>query len=635
MDASQPSFYHITDPLQHLNLEVTLKRVHGGGGEKKKKSGKKKGRDGGGDASDNDDSDDETSSPPLPSPSTITSHLTWQQKLFGPRELALLSPPSTVRESGRSPRSPRSPRTPRTALWKATGAAGGAAGGSACDEDYRAALHQRFFDGSDPLDDLASSMIFTYVDKDSFVPKSSMAPSLATTAAGNDPHLNPLGVARATLPLKQMGRSLLPAASVGMKKHLTRETPFRIMYVMAAVDVDVPSVTKGSLSSDPSLIFGGAATAGGPRFYEKVLCTIKLHGSGTMEATPGFSVEEQEDPDSTTFSTSHDLSTRQSQGSKVTTFRFATPKGTVYEYSVRNLNGAESVVEEERMAGEEAGRDRRRVEESRNRRGSSFFAHPPPKIPFFLHCSTEIVSATGFQDEGGRLFAEYEVTLPSEWTYAARCPGVNWGGREPPDDRAGTGSTQLSTPCYPKGPHGLPRVSDSRSVATSKFVACLGFVTVVVSVLMGEGYAVWMVAAVVIAVAVGGGGPSGQCDGEILKPGEWEAFYLDTFWGADFFSFGVFRLPILTPPFFFLLLPPYSSFFLLPPLICPPYLSSSLPLQPPLQPPPRRSLQLLHRSSRPVHRSHPPPPAVVQALVPEARGGRVRVREGSYHAGVV
>ena len=39
MDASQPSFYHIGDPLQNLNLQVTLKCVHGGKVKKEEEGG--------------------------------------------------------------------------------------------------------------------------------------------------------------------------------------------------------------------------------------------------------------------------------------------------------------------------------------------------------------------------------------------------------------------------------------------------------------------------------------------------------------------------------------------------------------------------------------------------------------------
>jgi hypothetical protein len=82
--------------------------------------------------------------------------------------------------------------------------------------------------------------------------------------------------------------------------------------------------------------------------------------------------------------------------------------GTVYEYAIENLHAAESVAAAERLVVEEAARDARKVGERRNRHGGFFFGHPTADVPFFLHVTGEIVSATGFEDEGGHLFAEYE-----------------------------------------------------------------------------------------------------------------------------------------------------------------------------------------------------------------------------------
>jgi len=118
--------------------------------------------------------------------------------------------------------------------------------------------------------------------------------SVSTSKSGNDPDRNPLGLARATQPMRQLGATVLPDASKKIKKHLTRETGFRIMYIMAGVDVMVDEVKEGSLQGDSEKIFGGPMTSGGPRFYEKILCTIKLYNNDTMECTPGLSTEEPE-----------------------------------------------------------------------------------------------------------------------------------------------------------------------------------------------------------------------------------------------------------------------------------------------------------------------------------------------------
>ena len=101
---------------------------------------------------------------------------------------------------------------------------------------------------------------------------------------------------------------------------------------------------------------------------------------------------------------------------------------------------------------EEEGRDKRKVMERRNRHGSFFFGQPTGDVPFFLHANVEIVSAVGFEDEGGYLFAEYELDQPNGWSFATQCAGIHWGGRDPPDERSGNGSTQVSAHAHASGP---------------------------------------------------------------------------------------------------------------------------------------------------------------------------------------
>jgi hypothetical protein len=272
MDAAQPSFYHVTDPLQNLSLSITLKRVHGG--TRKKASPTE---------------EDGRASPPPPEEEQALRSTTltcgWQEKIFGPRELALLSPGESERAEQGSPRTPRKT---------------GSAQSTVSDNDYKETVAQMLRDGQDPLDLIKPEQIFTYVDKDGFVPKSAMAPHLATTNYGLDPHANPVGLAKTTLPLRQVGSGVLPQAARAAAKHITRESRTRVMHVMAAVDVDVEELRAGSLAGDSDMIHGGPQSAGGPKFYEKILCTIKLHGDGvggdeTMEVTPGFSTEEPEE----------------------------------------------------------------------------------------------------------------------------------------------------------------------------------------------------------------------------------------------------------------------------------------------------------------------------------------------------
>lgn len=71
-------------------------------------------------------------------------------------------------------------------------------------------------------------------------------------------------------------------------------------------------------------------------------------------------------------------------------------------------------------------------------------------MPLFLHVNAEIVSASGFDDQGGFVYAEYETVLPKGWSFASQIPGVNWGGRNPTNELAVTGTTHMARPRYLK-----------------------------------------------------------------------------------------------------------------------------------------------------------------------------------------
>jgi len=503
MDPDQTFYYPISDPLQNLDLKVTLRRTNKSNSRrgKEKKGGKKnksssRYKDEGGEVL------------------TVEKSLEWQEKVFGPREIALLSPDSTERAENKSPRTPRSKGNVR----------------SVYDADYKNKMLRNFRDGMDPLDDISEAMIFTYVDKDSFVPKSKILPKLTTSENCKNPSQNPLGLAAATLPIRQLPKDILPISTNTMKGHLSREAPFKIMYVMAAVDCDVERLKKGGLDKNEDEIFGGPAKAGGPRFYEKVLCTIKVYRNNTMETTPGFSEEEPEDESNPMFTSSHDLNMRQMKGSKLSTFRFTTPRGSQYEYTIENKNAVPSVVSAERMIAEEMYKDKKKVEERRNRSGRMLFGKPNSvDVPFFLHVNLEIVSAMGFDDQGGFVFAEYETVLPKSWSFASQVPGVNWGGRNPPNELTVTGTTHMARPMYLKpkisatnetafGTANVPRSTEVMSGYRSKFLGTIMFLSIVVGMILGEAYIVWLFGALFMLVSIMGLTSSGIYEHELADP---------------------------------------------------------------------------------------------------------------------
>jgi hypothetical protein len=123
----------------------------------------------------------------------------------------------------------------------------------------------------------------------------------------------------------------------------------------------------------------------------------------------------------------------------------------------------------------------------------------------------------------------YELNQPAGWSYATQCAGIHWGGREPPDERSGTGSTQLTRPAYnrPKrwggegaafGTNSIPRGEDMVGGARGVFLSSIVFVTVVAGMILGEGYMLWLLGALVMVGMVLGISPSGQYNHEISKP---------------------------------------------------------------------------------------------------------------------
>ena len=116
MDPTQPFYYHVADTLQSLSLRVTLRRIHGGLEESKKSGGKAR-----------KDKKSKASSP-----AEVEKTVSWQEKVFGPREIAVLSPGSSDRKDLKSPRTPRSK---------------GSSASSIGDSDYRETLYQRLRDG--------------------------------------------------------------------------------------------------------------------------------------------------------------------------------------------------------------------------------------------------------------------------------------------------------------------------------------------------------------------------------------------------------------------------------------------------------------------------------------------------------
>ena len=97
-----------------------------------------------------------------------------------------------------------------------------------------------------PPPELQRDMIFTYVDADYFVPSperrgGSSAATMTTTRSFS----SYLSAGVTALPRHNLcggtngGHGHLSSASASVHDRLSREDPFRVMYIMAAVDCDV------------------------------------------------------------------------------------------------------------------------------------------------------------------------------------------------------------------------------------------------------------------------------------------------------------------------------------------------------------------------------------------------------------
>ncbi|GBG32495.1 Meckel syndrome type 1 protein-like [Hondaea fermentalgiana] len=332
---------------------------------------------------------------------------TWQEKKFGPREL--------VRYLGSEDEE---------------GNAG--MGRTAIEAEYLEQIARRRRFGEDLLQDAERVMLFTYTDKDGFVPKNEMTKFVTTSENFS---LNPVAESIVTIPgtggRVAEGReherddafdgaddgdyaSLERTSGTGevsAGQRVFRESPFKVFYLMAAVDVDAAKLR--SLRKEDG------------KFYEVVLCTVKVKRDGSLvEMQPGFSASP-----STTAALRARTNDEDSGPPPTTWYRFKTPFGSLYEYSL--INEAESLdplleteintIQRENLEKVAAALEGR-VPNA---------LHDGPSAPnqIVRRVLVELVSAFDFDDAASDyLYVQYEVHLPTN----ARSPWT-WfnGSREP------------------------------------------------------------------------------------------------------------------------------------------------------------------------------------------------------------
>ena len=186
--------------------------------------------------------------------------------------------------------------------------------------------------------------IFTYTHKDIFFAK---ADTNINTANPYHPD-NDNKRCKNTLELKNGNKGIIP---------------YRIMYIMAAVDCHNEGTTThkyydpNNNNLKPHL-----------DYHEQLLCQMKAYDNGALEVTPGFSVEEKEEevdncfrPRSSFIQRNSKINIKnkkttmkQQQSSKLTTFRFSSKQGNVFEYTICNKNSITDMNDIERISNEES-----------------------------------------------------------------------------------------------------------------------------------------------------------------------------------------------------------------------------------------------------------------------------------------
>lgn len=342
----------------------------------------------------------------------------WQEKLFGPQEV--------LRYSSEQPRGRQLSKTEtfyynqfrsRAALARErhdpdNGERDSAGLARAPAGRRIAALHA----------EIRPTMLFSYVDADSYVPPELVAHKVTASTLTSR---STLADAMLFMPQRNSGdrKVSIPREAQRLQAKLDREAPFKIMYIMAAVEVDAKAAQHRLGSS-------GRAKDDGIECHEEVLCEIRAYRSGRLEARPGFSEPMAEDgrDGASCFLDDEALATRDRLGPRLTTFRFTTARGSIYEYAVENVQevadaGDAKVLDaaQEAASRKHAGARRKRTAASMHHDLSVLpcdvdadaLVERPRRYPLALHVHVEVLSALGF---GYRpVSVQLESLVPDAW----------------------------------------------------------------------------------------------------------------------------------------------------------------------------------------------------------------------------
>ena len=188
---------------------------------------------------------------------------------------------------------------------------------------------------------------------------------------------------------------------------MSRDGMFKVMYLMAAVPVDLAKVEAAIDRQSVAQLRDERVC------QEHVLCSIKMHKKGTLEVTPGFSEEEPESEDDGPFRSAASLKVIAERGARLTTFtlRVSSPlDGStvgVYQYTIENMNGMPDTMKLEQLVAEERLKDAQAVQLRKGTVPESVHEDLPEDVSFMMRMRVELVSALSFDADW--LFCEYQV----------------------------------------------------------------------------------------------------------------------------------------------------------------------------------------------------------------------------------
>lgn len=477
MASQAPAYYRSDDPVENLKIKLILRQISGGSRE----------------------NSDEFKDMEL--------ELSWQEKINGPRD---------IYESAR-----RNDNSVVSVVRNMT------SGGN----------NNRVKGGD--IEPLKNVMLYTYVDKDHFIPKRS--PLLVSSDGLYDVEEPYISAAinhsdKANNDIVYNAKSII-SRQQKVRDRFYRESPSKTMYVCLATDVDVKTL------SDANIVVFDI----NEHFTEHILFSITLHQDGIVECTPSFSdiMTEQSSNDavadsipSSLFIDDATIKAGVKKGFKLSTHRVLAKLGAEFEYCVVNMNEVRSPILIENIKEHKKNVNRDLVSRVRGPQiyfDQSLWKQDPPQDNYehTICYYNEIVSGCGFQGDNVRIM--YEIITPASGVWKVRSGNLTDGVKEEDVDEAlrlidgyvdsnevdglCRGTTQLAKSYeISRGvninsirPHWKGfSTSNSLDDFTSSLLAYSFFIITVASVVLGCNYPFWLVPSLTFVFVVGTGYPGGS-----------------------------------------------------------------------------------------------------------------------------